>query len=372
MAYRMNSYGMLMGGSFQDVCREAAHSGSPMMGNNMPDYNSRFFRSVTRRSVLALGVVLGTGLLAHAQAADLQKVSVRLDWLPGADHAALYLAKARGYYEAAGLDVTIEPGKGSNSTIQLVGSGNETIGLASVATVALAIGKGVPVKAVAAIMQKAPEAVFGLASSNINSPKDLEGKTFGYAPDDAAQVLFDAFAQAAGVDTSTIKRVALNSDSVYGAVANGNVDFIAGWVTSDAPKVAKVKPISKPILFADYGINTLGTGIFVSTKTLQDDPDMIRRFIAATVKGAEEVAKDPKAGVDAVMDAAPDSDRDEIANEMSMLPDFLHTKNSAGHPYYWIAPEDVAATLDINKKYFELPDSVKPDDVYTDEFYDTK
>jgi NitT/TauT family transport system substrate-binding protein len=324
---------------------------------------------MTRRGALALATLMSVGLLTNAYAADLKKVTVRLDWLPGADHAALYLAKARGYYEAEGLDVTIEAGKGSNSTIQLVGSGNDTIGLASIATIALAVGKGVPVKAVAGIMQKAPESVYGLATSNINSPKDLEGKSFGYTPGDAAQVLFDAFAQAAGVDESKIKRVALNADSVYSALTNGNVDFTVGWVTSDAPKIAKVKPISKPILFADYGINTLGTGIFVTIRTIQDDPDMIRHFIAATVKGADDFAKDPKAGVDALMDAAPDSDRDEIANEANMLPDFLHTKNSAGHPYYWIAPEDVALTLDINKKYFGLADTVKADDVYTDEFY---
>jgi len=324
---------------------------------------------LSRRHVLVMGAAAALAGPTLARAADLQPVSVRLDWLPGADHSSLYLALARGYYKDAGLDVQIFRGEGSQSTLQLVGSGNQTIGLASLASLAAAVGKGVPVMAFAGIMQKSPDSVYGLATEGFKQPKDLEHKRFGYVPGDEAQRTFDAFAAKTGIDESTITRVALTESNVYSAVLSGQVDFTVGWINVDAPKIAKYKPITKPMLFADYGVNTLGTGMFATKTTLAKDPDMIRKFLAATIHGADDVKKDPQAGIDAVIKAVPETDRGVITGEMSTLQDFLHTKYSAGHPFGWVAPEDLASTIEIEQKYFDLPASVTAADVYTDKFF---
>ncbi|RVA21481.1 hypothetical protein EN935_31710, partial [Mesorhizobium sp. M7D.F.Ca.US.004.03.1.1] len=75
------------------------------------------YSALTRRVLLLGSVALTLSAAAPTWAQELEKVSVRLDWLPGADHAALYLAKERGYYKDGGLDVEILPGQGSTSTI---------------------------------------------------------------------------------------------------------------------------------------------------------------------------------------------------------------------------------------------------------------
>jgi NitT/TauT family transport system substrate-binding protein len=93
---------------------------------------------------------------ARAECAPLEPVSVRLDWLAGIYHAPIYLAKARGYYAQQGLDVTFHNGQGSLSTLQIVGSGNETIGLANLSALTLARAAGVPVVAIGALMEKSP------------------------------------------------------------------------------------------------------------------------------------------------------------------------------------------------------------------------
>lgn len=282
----------------------------------------------------------------------------------------MYLAKARGYYSDAGLDVSLFGGQGSNSTLQLIGSGNQTIGAASLSALALAVGKGVPVIGFAGIMQKAPESVISLAGTKISQPKDLDGKRFGLVPGDQAQRLFEAFASKTGVDLASIKRVALNQSNSISALLNGDVDFITGWANSDALKVSKIKPISKPLVFADYGINTLGTGLFTTKATVSKNPDMLKRFMAATIRGAEDVAKDPKAGVEAVVKAVPTTDAAVITEQMGTLPTYFHTESSAGHPFGWVAPADVAQTLDIQVKYFGLSPDVKPSDVYTSAFFE--
>jgi NitT/TauT family transport system substrate-binding protein len=165
-----------------------------------------FNRQSHRRFILSfLTAAIAFANLPSSHAAPLEKVSVRLDWLPGADHSALFLAKQKGFYEEQGLDVEILSGQGSVPTLQLVASGNQTIGLASLSALALAASKGAPVIGIAGIMQRAPESVISLKTSGISKPSDLEGKKFGAVPGDQAQRLFDAYAEANKVDVSKVK-----------------------------------------------------------------------------------------------------------------------------------------------------------------------
>lgn len=301
---------------------------------------------------------------ADAAGGTLEPIHVRLDWLAGAYHAPLFVAQERGYYRDAGLDVTISNGQGSISTLQVVGAGNDTIGLANLSALAMAVSKGVPVVAIAGLIQQAPEGVISLASSGITKPSDLEGKRWGAVAGDEAQHLFVAFAEKNGIDLSKIQKVSLNHSAAISALINGDVDFVCAWVLQDGLKIAKIKPIAKPMLFSDSGLNTLGTSFFVTRDTLKAHPDALRRFIAATARGAEDVAKDPELGVDAVMKARPEGSRDVLSEEIAALPPYLHTARSAGHPFGWLAPEDVDEMLQVLKKYYELPASISADQVY--------
>jgi NitT/TauT family transport system substrate-binding protein len=328
------------------------------------------YGQVKRR--VALGVFLGALVVASTptlRAQSLEKVSIRLDWLPGADHSALFLAKERGYYKDQGLDVEILAGQGSVTTLQLIGSGNQTIGLASLSALALAASKGAPVIGIAGIMQRAPESVITLKTSGITKPSDLEGKKFGAVPGDQAQRLFDAFAEKNKIDMSKIKKIAVNHASMYSSLISGDIDFIAAWAVPDGTKVNKVKPINPPMMFSDSGINTLGTGIFITKDTAEKKADIIKKFMVATQKGAADAEKDPVAAVAAVHNANPETDPEILAEEMKTLPRFLHTDNSAGKPYGWVAKEDLLQTIAIQEKYFGMREGMKPGDIYTDKFF---
>jgi len=314
----------------------------------------------------ALVVLVATA--APAPAAPLEKVSVRLDWLAGAYHAPLFVAKERGYYAAQGLDVQISNGQGSISTLQVVGSGNDTIGLANLSALAMAASRGVPITAIAGLIQRAPEAVISLKSSGIKSPKDLEGKRWGAVAGDEAQRLFVAFAARNHVDIRKIRKITLNHSAAITSLLNGDVDFICAWALQDGLKIARVKPINEPMLFAESGLNTLGTSFFVTQKTMAAKPDILRKFILATRQGAADVAKDPKAAVDAILRARPEGDRTVLASEIAGVPAYLRTKNSAEKPFGWLAKEDVDGMLSVMRDYYELPASVTADRIYTNKF----
>ncbi len=325
---------------------------------------------IRRRAFTSL-LAAGTASLATpfiARAADKQSITVRLDWLAGADHAALFLAKARGYYDQAGLDVQINDGKGSTSTLQLVSSGNDTIGVANLSTMALAVGSGANLQAIACILQVAPDGLVALANSGITKPKDLEGRTWGFVPTDSGVRMFPAFARATGIDESKIKKIQITQSTSYTSLLLGSVDFISGWSIADALKVAKIKPIAKPMVYADYGVNPLGNGLFVTRDTAANRAPLLKAFLAATVRAENEAQTDPKAAIDALIAARPSTVVDLALQEAGMLKNFSHTSASAGHVFGWMAEADWQRTVKLMQDCCKLTLDVKIADLYRNDF----
>jgi NitT/TauT family transport system substrate-binding protein len=122
----------------------------------------------------AVGVALVIAAAPPAIAAS-EKLSLRLDWTPHGMHAPIFLAVEKGWFQRAGLDVTIEDGNGSVIAAQLVGAGQFDIGHASLSSVAIARGKGLPVTSVAGFIRKSDMGVLVPVGSGWKSAKDLEG-----------------------------------------------------------------------------------------------------------------------------------------------------------------------------------------------------
>lgn len=319
-------------------------------------------------AILAAAVVLLSPQPSQAQ----EKISVRLDFLAAGYHAVFFLANERGYYKEQGLDVDIQDGKGSLVTIQAVAGGSDLIGMATASTIALAASKGVPIVAVAGVMQKSPESILMLKGSGIAKPKDVEGKRWGFIPGDSGARIFEAVAALHKIDLSKVNKVQLSFATRNTSLLQGNVDFITAWVSPDAYKIAKQKPIDPPITFGDVGVNVLGSSIFVTKETATKRADTIRRFLVATARAFEEGQKNPTAAADALMKARPSTDRQILTEELKHLPEFVHTKNTAGKPFGQTAAQDWEDTGEILKRYFELPASFRIADVYTNDLLSTK
>src|ERR1700740_3753253 len=154
-----------------------------------------------RIAVVSATPVSGAGI---AGAADLQKVSVRMDWVAGAYHAAFYAGVKNGFFKEQGLDVTVEPGNGSANVAQAIGHGNGEFAAVDGGTMMQLVAKGLPVKAVMGWFQRNPNAVIYSERSGIKKPKDLEGKTLALTNGDAPSALLPAFAKATGLDLSKV------------------------------------------------------------------------------------------------------------------------------------------------------------------------
>lgn len=307
-------------------------------------------------------------LISPAQPASAaEHVTVRLDWLPRAYQSVLYLAAKEGYYKDAGLDVEIFDGKGTLATIQAIAAGTDTIGMASLADAAVAVTKGIPIVAIACIIQKDPDSIVSLKGSGIHKPADIEGKRMGFVPASNGDRAFKAFVTAEHIDTSKITMVQLGPATNIPMLLAGNVDFISAWASTDALRVEQQKSIEPPIIYADYGVNTLATGLIVTRETAEKKGDMLRKFLAATVHAADDAAKNPDSAIDALLAARPDQDRATLIKENNLTQQFLQTPNSKGHGFGWMAPADWVQTVDLLKKYSNMPD-VEVTTLYTDKF----
>ncbi|HEY6555244.1 MAG TPA: ABC transporter substrate-binding protein, partial [Vicinamibacteria bacterium] len=146
---------------------------------------------------LAVAVTLLLTPGAWAQQRD--KVILMFNWYNYGEHAPLYLGLARGIYAEEGIDLEIQEGRGSGTTIQAVAAGSATFGYADLGTMIKAAAKETPIKAVGVLIQTSPMAVMGLAEKNIREPKDIIGKTVALTPGDAVGQIFLAFLKATGI-----------------------------------------------------------------------------------------------------------------------------------------------------------------------------
>ena len=137
-------------------------------------------------------------LLASASVQAQQKIDFILNWVPGGDHAPYYYAKQMGWYAKEGIDLNLEPGKGSALATQRVGAGASPIGLADMGGVLVAKGKGADTVAVFNVYANSPQGMYWLKSSGIKGVKDFVGKKIGNPAGDGARVMWPALAKEIG------------------------------------------------------------------------------------------------------------------------------------------------------------------------------
>jgi NitT/TauT family transport system substrate-binding protein len=114
-------------------------------------------------------IVLAAAALLAAPAAA-QKIDFILNWVPGGDHAPYYYAKKLGWYEKEGIDLNLEPGKGSMLAVQRVGAAQNPVGLADMANVLIGRGKGADSVGVFNVYANSPQGLYWASRGSRTSP----------------------------------------------------------------------------------------------------------------------------------------------------------------------------------------------------------
>ena len=263
---------------------------------------------------LFLQSVLALGSFASATAAfAATPIKFQLDWRFEGPAALFLQPVAKGYFQAAGLNVTVDAGSGSGGAIQRVASGSYDMGFADLAALMEFHANNPEVKdkpvAVMMVYNNTPASVMALKKSAIAKPADLTGKKLGAPVFDAGRRGFPLFAKANKV--GDVQWTTMDPPLRETMLVRGDIDAITGFTFTSLLNLEArgVKAADVTVMpFADNGVKLYGNAIIASAKLVRENPEAVRAFLKAFSKGAKEVMANPGAAIAYV------KERDGIVN----------------------------------------------------------
>jgi NitT/TauT family transport system substrate-binding protein len=329
----------------------------------------------TTPQVTPLQVTSAQQSTAASGSQQLQKVTLRLSWTWKTEFAPIVLTLDKGYFQDEGLDVQLLQTNGSGAVLPLVANGQADFGYVSMTTAAIGISKDLPIKVVAGILNKDPSALAFFASQNIKAPKDLEGKSLALTPGEAFTEIWPSFASKWGIDTSKVKVVQMNANAKLQAFLNGQVDVIPVFTNNELPTLRSETTKQIDVMsVADYGFNTLSEGIIASNSTIQNNPDLVKRFITALQMGYVYSLDHPDEALADISKVSPElasQPHTVLLQGLQATLDLLHSPNTQTKPIGWMSPDDWQTTINILDTTGGISKQLPPTDFYTDNFVPT-
>jgi NitT/TauT family transport system substrate-binding protein len=293
-------------------------------------------------------------------------MKLTLNFLAGGPQAGFMYAKKLGYYKDAGIDLTIEEGKGSATTAQLVATGQTDVGFADAPAAMQIRSKGAPVKIIAPILQTNGFAIITLEDSGIRTPKDLLGKRLAVQPGTAQTTLLDAILSANAIDKGKLDIVNIDPAALVGALLEKKVDAILAGADFQSVQIRDRGFKVRDILYRDVGVPTVGLSVIARDDRLKANPDLYKRFVAASLKGWDSARKDPEAASAAVIEQFPSVTRDQILKQLKVD---LGLMCAPGATSLGRVPDrNWTLSFELLTKYLGLPKDKPIGDYYTNDF----
>jgi NitT/TauT family transport system substrate-binding protein len=329
----------------------------------------------SRRRFLRSGIGAGLAAVPFIRArgqSKLRPVSMRLDWLFQGPNVGFIVAKDKGFYEKAGLDVAVGPGRGSGSTAQLVATKDSQFGFSDGYVVGNSVAKGMNIRMVASVYRRNPTAVVVLADSSIRTPKDLEGKTVAI-PTGATQFQqWPAFVKGCGLDAAKIRVVNVDPAGSPPALITGKVDAIAGYAQGYVPSVEiRGNKQARILWYADCGVTAVSNGIIVHNDLINEDPALIRTFVAESLRGFLYGREHPDEMAAIVKKVADTTDVRITRREAELSWNTWVTPSTAGKPLGWMSDKDWEQTVEVLKQYGGVNTPLDARQLYTNDFVPT-
>jgi ABC-type nitrate/sulfonate/bicarbonate transport system substrate-binding protein len=232
-------------------------------------------------------------------------VTLALDWTPNTNHTGIYVAMAQGYYQQQGIDLKLAPYSSQVAPEQLVTTGQADFAISFPESITTLRAQGQPLVSVAAIIQSNTSALISLKSSGLDTVASLAGKRYAGFGAPYEQPVVSQVLRCGGASDPSFQNITTSLDPVE-ALKSKQFDFAwvyEGWEVIQAQREGLQVNVF-PLL--DYCMPDYSSPVIVtSQRMIQQRPDVIKRFLAATAQGYTYAIQHPKSAADMLIKGAP-------------------------------------------------------------------
>lgn len=319
-------------------------------------------------------IALAFGMTAFAQAED--EVRLRLNWMYYGSHAGFAFGKDKGYYRDAGINLDIRSGNGSGSAHRLVANGDSTFSYGSCGSMTKLASEGAPLISVGVIDAMGTEAILVRPDTGIKDIKDLKGKTLLTTANAGVNTFFPIVLANAGLTEADVSITNVPDGALvssYLQTAGDAVGMLGGL--DDKPAEIRANGGEQPVAFpySSYGVNQVGYCIVAHKDTVKNNPDLVKRFMQATVKSYKEAEANPEAAVASMADIVggtmnEDAGKAQALEVLKVTLGILYSGANKDKVLGLNVDSDWADMVDLMKKYNGLDANADPKSFYTNDF----
>jgi putative hydroxymethylpyrimidine transport system substrate-binding protein len=304
---------------------------------------TRFRIPALALAVLAIALVLAAcGEKSEEGGGERESFNLTLDFYPNPDHAGIYMAQKLGYFEEAGLEVSIDTPSDPAAPMKQVAAGRSDLAISYEPEVALARDQGLDVVAVAALVNRPLTSMIWLQKSGIKGVADLEGKTIATAGIPYQDAFLKTILSRVNLTPDDVKAVNVGFGLLPALVGGSAQAMLGGFLNVEGVDLRErgKAPVVTPV--DELGVPTYDELVLVARRqTLEENPEKFRLFLAALERGTEAAVAQPGAATAAITDANPDLEPKLAAAVVKATLPLLGARIE-GQPYGYMDPEEWA------------------------------
>ncbi|WP_067500266.1 ABC transporter substrate-binding protein [Actinoplanes sp. TFC3] len=275
----------------------------------------------------------------------------------------VWLAKEKGFFKDAGIDVDIQLGAGNVQNLTAIKSDQAQFAALDFTGAVIQAGTGAfkDWRAVAAVHQQTLVAIMSTKDTGINSPTDLTGKTIAAGDKSVSQLLFPAYAKLAGIDPKSVTIQGVKTTALNGLMATRKVDALSTFLLSKKALETASKKEVTVLPYSTYLSDLYGNAIIAKPTLISSNPDLVKRFVSASMKGLQYTVEHPDEAAAIMNKAQPSAAVPAAVGEINAMKPY--TTAPAGGALGSMDEQRVAKSIAVLSGAGLMPSGLKPEDV---------
>ena len=255
----------------------------------------------------------------------LVEIEFAMPWILPTEYFYLIIADDKGLYREEGLQINLNEGRGSGNAVKIVGAGSSSLGLADANRILAGRIQGIPVKSIMTYYYTSPVLVTSMADRPIKTLAELYGKKLGEAPDSANLLIWRAAMKRVGLDPEKVNVINIDAKAKHQLLLAGRVD--ASLEQSGVARLqAEGYKIHNLLITEDAGFEVVADSFLANEDFLKRNPDVVRGFLRATIKGIQYGREHPDEVIAATLKRAPTFTRKQLELQYKLEDSWIFTK----------------------------------------------